>query len=207
MKDLIYQVSILLQGMWKYRRLGVVVAWLVALLGATGVLLMPDRYEASTRVYVDTQTILRPLMAGLAVQADVEQQMAMLGRTLISRPTVEKLIAQAGLDAKVQSPAERAALIDEVSKAIAVRSTGRDNFFTLAYRGEDPQKSLVVVQSLLDIFMANNQGSGKTDTDSARKFIEEQIKNYEAKLTDAETRLKEFRLRHLDIPIDRKSVV
>lgn len=201
MKDLIYQVSILLQGMWKYRRLGVGVAWLVALLGATGVLMMPDRYEASTRVYVDTQSILRPLMAGLAVQPDVEQQMAMLGRTLISRPTVEKVIAQAGLDAKVQSPAERAALIDQVSKAIAVRSTGRDNFFTLAYRGEDPQKSLVVVQSLLDIFMANNQGSGKTDADSARKFIEEQIKNYEAKLTDAETRLKEFRLRHLDIPI------
>lgn len=200
MKDLIYQISIVLQGMWKYRRLGVVVAWLVALVGAIGVLLMPDRYEASTRVYVDTQSILRPLMAGLAVQADVEQQMAMLGRTLISRPTVEKVIAQAGLDAAVQTPAERAALVDRVSRSIQVRSTGRDNFVTLSYQGDDPQKSLQVVQSLLDIFLANNQGSGKTDTDSARKFIEEQIKNYEAKLTDAETRLKEFRLRHLDIP-------
>ena len=70
--------------MWKYRRLGVLVAWLVAAATATVIFMMPDRYEASARVYVDTQSILRPLMSGLAVQPNIEQQVTMLSRTLVS---------------------------------------------------------------------------------------------------------------------------
>lgn len=201
MKDLIYQISIVLRGMWKHRRLGVLVSWLVAGVGAIGVLLIPDRFEASARVYVDTQTILRPVMAGLAVQPDVEQQMAMLGRTLISRPTVEKLIGMAGLQTASGSPVDKSALIDRVTSELQVKSTGRDNLYTLSFRDEDPNTSLRVVQSLLTIFLETNQSGGRADSESARKFIEEQIRNYEVKLTEAETRLKAFRLRNLDVPM------
>ena len=48
---------------------------------------MPDKYEASARIYVDTQSILKPLMSGLAVQPNVEQQVMMVSRTLIVAPT------------------------------------------------------------------------------------------------------------------------
>src|SRR5690606_28273585 len=92
MHDFIQQLANALRGMWLYRRAGVITAWLVAALGATGVMFIPDRFEASAQVYVDTQSILRPLMAGLTIQPDVEQQVAMLGRTLISRPTIDKIV-------------------------------------------------------------------------------------------------------------------
>lgn len=65
MDELLKQLSTILRGMWKYRRLGVAVCWVVALVGAVLVFMMQDRYEASARVYVDTQTILRPLMSRL----------------------------------------------------------------------------------------------------------------------------------------------
>lgn len=199
MQELIQQITTFLRGMWKYRRLGVAVAWLVAAGAATTVLLMPDRYEASARVYVDTQSILRPLMSGLAVQPNIEQQVNMLSRTLISRPTVEKLIRMADLDLGTQSKAEQDALITQVTSSLSIRSTGRDNLYTLAYQGESPEKALRVVQSLMTVFVESSLGSTKSDSDTARRFIEEQIKNYEARLTEAETRLKEFRLRNLDI--------
>lgn len=199
MHELISQVFTILRGMWKYRRLGVSVAWLVAAVGSVSVVLMPDRYEATARVFVDTQSILRPLMSGLAVQPNVEQQISMLSRTLISRPTVEKLIRMADLDLAAKSKAEQDQLIDQVTASMSIRSTGRDNLYTLSYRGESPDKALRVVQSLLTIFVESSLGGSKTDSDSARRFIEEQIKNYESRLAEAETRLKDFRLRNIEM--------
>ena len=199
MQDLIDQITTFLRGMWKYRRLGVLVAWLVAAATAIVIFTMPDRYEASARVYVDTQSILRPLMSGLAVQPNIEQQVTMLSRTLISRPTVEKLIRMADLDLAAKSKEQREELITQVTQALAIRSTGRDNLYTLSYRGESPDKALRVVQSLMTIFVESSLGDSKSDSDTARRFIEDQIKSYEIRLTEAETRLKEFRLRNLDV--------
>jgi len=199
MQELLQQIHTILRGMWKYRRVGVGVAWIVAAVGAVAVLMMPNRYEASARVYVDTQTILRPLMAGLAVQPNVEQQVTMLSRTLISRPNVEKLIRMADLDLAAKDKKAQDKLIDEVTDALSIRTTGRDNLYTLSYRGDRPDQALRVVQSMLTIFVESSLGDSKADSDTARRFIEEQIKNYESKLTEAESRLKEFRLRNIDL--------
>ena len=92
MEELLRQVQSVLRGMWRFRWPAVIVAWVVAIVGVIVVFKIPDQYEASARIYVDTQSILKPLMAGLTVQPDVNQQVAMLSRTLISRPNIEKLI-------------------------------------------------------------------------------------------------------------------
>lgn len=199
MHEIINQALTLLRGMWKHRRLAVLVAWVVAAVGAVVVLQMPHRYEASARVYVDTQSILRPLMAGLAIQPDIEQQVTMLSRTLISRPTVERLVRMADLDLGANTKAEQDALIDQVTRSLSIRSTGRDNLYTLSYRGESPESALRVVQSLMSIFVESGLGDSRADADSARRFIDEQIKAYETMLTQAELRLKDFRLRNIDM--------
>ena len=199
MQELINQVTTILRGMWQYRRLGVLVAWVVAAAVAAAVMLLPNRFEASARVFVDTQTILRPLMAGLAVQPNIEQQINMLSRTLVSRPNVEKLIRMADLDLAIKGDAERAELIEGTISSVSIRSTGRDNLYTLSYRGDSPDKALRVVQSLLTIFVESSLGDTKSDSEGARRFIEEQIKNYEARLTEAESRLKDFRLRNIEL--------
>jgi polysaccharide chain length determinant protein (PEP-CTERM system associated) len=199
MDELVKQVSTILRGMWKYRYLGVAVSWLVALGGATFIFTMQDRYEASARVYVDTQTILRPLMAGLTVPPNLDQQVALLSRTLISRPTVEKLVRMADLDLAVKTKAEREDLISYVTKTIQISAAGRDNLFTLSYRDVKPERAQKVVQSLLTIFVESSLGASKNDSANARRFIDEQIKTYEAKLAEAEARLKEFKLRNIDL--------
>lgn len=198
MDSLIAQIFSIARSMWKYRWPGLLVAWVAGLIGAVVVVMMPDRYEASARIYVDTQSILKPLMSGLAVQPNVEQQVVMLSRTLISRPNVEKLVRMADLDLKNQSKAQQEATIETVTKSLSIQSTARDNLYTLSYRDVDPETAKRVVQSLVSIFVESGLGASRKDTATAATFIGEQIKNYEAKLEEAEARLKEFRLRNIE---------
>lgn len=197
MELLIGQLLIIVRRMWKYRWVGLIVAWVTGVVGAVVVFVLPDRYEASARIYVDTQSILKPLMSGLAVQPNVEQQVTMLSRTLISRPNVEKLVRMADLDLKNQSKAQQEATIETVTGNLSIQSSGRDNLYILGYRDSDPETAKRVVQALVSIFVESSLGQTRQGTSTATTFINEQIKAYEAKLEEAETRLKEFRLKNL----------
>jgi polysaccharide chain length determinant protein (PEP-CTERM system associated) len=201
MDELLSQVTAILRNMWRFRWHGMVVAWLVGLAGAVAVFVIPDKYEATARIFVDTQSILKPLMSGLAVQPNVEQQVTMLSRTLISRPNVEKLVRMADLDLKTTTKAEQDALITRLMKDLQIKTGGRDNLYTLAYNDSEPGKAQRVIQSLVSIFVESSLGSSRKDTDTAKVFINEQIKTYQAKLEEAEARLKEFRMRNLDLQV------
>lgn len=198
MEEIVKQVMTILRGMWKFRWQGLVVAWIVAAVGAVVVFRIPDQYEASARIYVDTQSILKPLMSGLAVQPNIEQQIAILSRTLLSRPNIEKLVRMADLDLKSESKRDQDELIDKLMSSIAIRDGTRDNLYSLAFRDADQEKAKRVIQSLVSIFVESSLGSSRKDTDAAKTFLNEQIKAFEAKLEEAEARMKEFQLRNLD---------
>ena len=199
MEELISQLTSILRGMWKFRWTGLIVAWVVGAVGVAVALKIPDRYEAMARIFVDTQSILKPLMSGLAVQPNVDQQVTMLSRTLISRPNIEKLVRMADLDLKSESKTQQETLIESLMKNIEIKSTGRDNLYSLTYVESDKDKAKRVIQSMVSIFVESSLGASRKDTDSAKVFLDEQIKTYEAKLEESETRLKDFRLRNLDL--------
>ena len=199
MDELLSQITTTARGMWIYRRLAMLTLWVVGAIGAGVVLTMPDYYQASARVFVDTQSILRPLMTGIAVQPNIEQQVSMLSRTLINRPTVERLVRMADLDLGSTTKASTDAVVDAVTQSIKIQSTGRDNLYTLSYRDQSPEKAQLVVKSLLTIFVESSLGATRQDSDSARRFLDDQIKTYETKLTEAEGRLKAFKLRNIEM--------
>src|SRR4026208_1281562 len=98
MQDVLQQLLSLLRGIWHRRWIGLAVAWLGALTGTAAVYRITERCGASARVYVDTESLLRPLLAGLAIQPNLDQQVSLMSRTLISRPNVEKLVRVVDLD-------------------------------------------------------------------------------------------------------------
>jgi len=199
MEELIARILTVAKSMWRFRWPALAVAWAVAVIAAIVVFRIPDRYEATARIHVDTQSILKPLMSGLAVQPNVEQQVVMLSRTLISRPNVEKLIRMADLDLKTESKGEQEVLIAGLMNTLEIKNVGRDNLYSLSFRDSDPAKAQRVIQSLVSIFVESSLGATRKDTATAKVFLNEQIKTYEAKLEDAEAKLKEFRLRNLQL--------
>jgi len=190
-----YQFASKLRGAWRYRWFAAAAAWVIALGGWALVHRMPDRYEATARVWVDTQSVLKPLLAGVTVQPNVQQLVGMLSRTLISRPNVEKVIGMAGMEPDMHTPDGRELLITRLTKEVTVLSAGGDNLFTIAYTDKDRQRAELVVRSLLTIFVEGSRSDQRKDSEAAQRFIDEEIKNYKEKLDAAESALVEFKRR------------
>ena len=91
MQDVIARVLSLLRGAWRHRWPAVAVAWLVAGVGWFAVQLIPDQYSSRTQVYVDTESLLKPLLSGLAVNRDVMSQVGMMQAVMLGRPNLEKV--------------------------------------------------------------------------------------------------------------------
>jgi len=184
---------------WRRRWLAMAVAWPTAVVLGLLVALWPDRYEATARVYVDTQTVLKPLMAGLAYQPDIDQQVRMLARTLISRPSVEHLVDRSDLGMGSKDPADREKVVTRLMDKIKVVPAGAGNLYALSYRDVDPHRARRLVEATLDLFIQSGSSGKKRDSEDASRFIDEQIKVYESKLSEAENRLKDFKIRNFGV--------
>src|SRR5438876_2199783 len=193
---------IALRGMWAHRLLGLATAWIVGAAALPWIMIQPAKYEASARIFANTDSILNPLMTGLTVQPNEDTRIAMLSRLLISRPNVEKLVQTVGLDAQARSGEDRERIVDSVMKTLEIKGAGRDNLYTLTFRDVDPGRAKQAVAALAAMFMESSQGGKVEDTIAARKFIDEQIAVYEKKLQEAEDRLKEFKIRNSGLTPD-----
>lgn len=181
---------------WRWRWLSVAVAWTLALLSAVVVSFVSDRYQANAQVFVDTQTVLKPLMAGLAYQPDIDQQVKMLARTLISRPNIERVITNAGLGRIGMDSQAREAEVTRLMSRIRVEGTGNGNLYAISYRDTQPEQARLIVEATVDLFVSSSTGHKRRDSEEASHFIDDQIETYEAKLVESENRLKEFKMRN-----------
>lgn len=201
MHELIDQLLSHARGIWLRRWYAIIVAWLIAVAGWIFVSTLPQRYEASARVYIDTQSILKPLMSGLAVNTPIEQQVQVMTRTLLSRPNMEKVSRMTDMDLKTKSPQDTEKLVTGLMASVSLEAAarGQENLYRITYQNSNPELAKKVVQSLLTILVEGSLGSKRKDTDSAKRFIEEQIKSYEQKLNASENALKEFKQKNLGL--------
>ena len=199
MEELTTQLFVYLKGIWKYRWIAVTAAWIVAIAGWVIVYKLPDDYQASARIYVDTQNVLKPLMAGMTISPDLQQQVSIMSRTLISRPNVERVVRMVDLDIKAQDIKDQEKLVKGLMDNIKLGTTGRDNLFTIHYNNQNPRLAKDVVQSLLTIFVEGGLGDKKQDSSSAIRFIDEQIQSYEEKLIVGENNLKAFKQKNIGL--------
>jgi polysaccharide chain length determinant protein (PEP-CTERM system associated) len=183
----------------KHRWLTLGVAGLVAVAATIAIAFVPNRYVATARVYVDTETVLKPLMTGLTFQPDIDQQVRMLARNLVSRPNIERLVANPSLGFGGLNAGARDELVTRLTEQIKVAPTGEGNIYQVSYRGGSPEAARRIVAAIVDLFAHSGAGTKQRDSRDAGRFIEDQIHDYERKLTDAENRLKDFKVRNFGV--------
>lgn len=197
MYDILEQILTYLRGIWRYRWYAMGLAWFVAIVGWVGVYRLPVQYQSTARIYVDTESMIGPLMRGLAIQTDVNQRLSLMSRTVLSRENREKLVNMADLSIYAKTPREMEALLSSLAQEIKISSTRRQNLYNISYTHNNAKVAQRVVQSVLDIFKETTLGRSRQDTDVAQKFLDQQIEEYVGRLTEAENRLAEFQQKHM----------
>jgi polysaccharide chain length determinant protein (PEP-CTERM system associated) len=183
--------------LWQRRWAIVGIAWLLSLAGWVAVAFLPNRYTADAQIYVDTESVLGPLMDKLAVSPDIQRQVEVMRQTLLTRPNLEQLIRLTDLDLTVDGPIERERLLEQLPRQIGISAQGK-NLFKVSFEASDPREAYRVVDSVLQIFVEQNVGITQRDVDSAQEFIERQIADYEAQLRAAELAVASYRREHAE---------
>lgn len=205
MQEALERIVEAVQSAWRWRWHALGAAWAVALLGWLVVAAIPNRYEASARVYIDASSRLRPLLQGLAVDQDIDAQLNLVRQALLSRPQLAKVAEKTDLDLRVRGDEDaRNRLIDTLRENITIdldkgatdpagRPVSRDRLYTISYSNESSAKSLAVVQTLLNTFVEDTLGGNRTGSESAQAFLRRQIAEYEKRLAAAERALATFK--------------
>lgn len=200
MHDTIELILGYLRGVWRYRWYVFAVTWPVAIGGWLFVSQMPNEYEASARVYVDTRSILRPLLTGLAVQLDERAEIEMMTKTILSRPNLEKIARMSDLDLTAKTNDAMDELITRLNGKIRFETERRaENLYLIRYVDSDSKVAKQVVQSIVTVFVENTLGDKRKDSDNAQRFLEQQITEYETRLRESEDRLTQFKQRYLGV--------
>lgn len=199
MQELIEQVLDYLKGIWIKRRYIMISTWLICPIAWLYVIQLDSVYESKARVFADTQSILGPLLRGLTIQTNPETQIRLMVKTLLSRPNLERITRMTDLDVQANTSEEYESLIEQLTNGIKINKVGRglgENIYTIAFIHANPEMARDVVQSALTVFIENTLGENRSDSNSAHKFLDTQIKEYENRLLSAEQRLSEFKQKY-----------
>jgi len=197
MQEIIGQITAYIRGTWRYRWYALSLSWVIIIVGWLVVFRIPAIYESSARVYVDTESILRPLLSGLAIRPNISERLALINRTLLSRPNLEKVIRIADLDLKIKTQQEKERALEKLASNIRFTSARRHNLYTITYRDNSPEIAKSVVQALVTILVESTLGETRKDSDSAQDFLMKEIAKYEKRLKDAENRIKNFKKKNV----------
>ncbi len=204
MHELINQGFSLVRKAWLCRRWALPVTVAICVVGWAIVLALPDKYLASTRVYVDTQNTLGQMVKGIAISAEAAQAelVRVARRSLLSRPNIERVIRETDLDIDIHTPAERDRLIEDLRDSIRIiggstrGARSQENIFTIEYEDTNPQRAAAIVSALLDIFTETVLGGNRRDSDESARFFDRQIQDYEQRMRTAEQQLQAFKREH-----------
>jgi protein tyrosine kinase modulator len=203
-----------LRSAWRFRWIAFGVAGAVAVLGWLLVFSLPDRYESSARVFVDTRTAIKPVIKDLSIEQDVNAQLNFVRQSLLAGAQLRKIAEQTGvLLPTVVSPSEQAKSLKKLADDVTldVRSAGENpkddtagSIYSISYQDQDRARSLRVVETLLNTLVEQTLSGKREGSESAQKFLESQLRVYETRLRDSENKLAEFKKRYVGLmPADQ----
>ncbi|NOQ63316.1 MAG: hypothetical protein GQ582_02240 [Methyloprofundus sp.] len=192
MQDQLSELLFYVKGTLKYKWLILATTWLIACASWIFVTSLPDEFQSKAIVNVDSTTMLRPLLRGLAIQSNTRGLVHVMRQLMFTRPKLERVAELADLGINEKTEVQKVALIEELKQGIKING-GKNDLFQISYDGDNSQVAQNIVHAVLTVFSEQTQQRGAADTGSAQQFISEQIREYETRLKNAEKARENFK--------------
>jgi succinoglycan biosynthesis transport protein ExoP len=173
---------------------------LFSLAGCTFVLLMPDRYKATTTILVDPQKVSEKYVSP-TVSSDPGQRLSTITQQVLGTTRLQEIIDDMQLYPELRGKISREELIDLMRKDIAITvkqgSSSGLSAFTIEYEGGQRQQVAQVANQLAASFIEWNVKSREQQAQDTTEFLDAQLKEAKQNLEAQEARLSAFKMRHL----------
>ena len=199
-----------IRSAWRFHRHGLVAMWVVAVVAWSGAFAVPSKYESTARIFLDANALLKPLLEGLAVTSDSASQIELVRRVLLARPQLETVVDSTDLRLRYHGDRERAELVKSLMKDIRITAAASTpnareaNIFSISYADRDAKLAYSVVSMLLDRLVSQSLGENRLNSDTAQRFLHEQIVDYETRLSQSEARLAAFKKNNVGAMPDQR---
>ncbi len=220
MNDLVERVWEEAYSAWRFRWIAIAIAAVLAVTGWVFVFTLPDRYEASASVFVDTRTALRPALQGLTVEQDVNVQLNYVRQSLLSGARLERIARESGaLPDSETDPRRVAETLDGFVKRLnlSVRNaspSGREAereagaIYSFSFQDADRDLSLKVTQTVVNIFVEETLGGKREGAEQTQRFLEAELRVLDERLQVEERRMADFRRANVGLmPTEQGSAV
>jgi polysaccharide biosynthesis transport protein len=121
---------------------------------------------------------------------------------LRSVPMLQKTITKLQLKDKTGAPLK----IKQFLKSLRVVNTRGADTLTVSYQDNNPDTAAAVVNTLIALYIENNQIVNRAEAVSAREFIEKQLPNAETSVRQAEASLRTFKEQNKVVALKEEAI-
>ncbi len=188
-------------GAWRFRWAALGVAWVLCPLAWVAIFLIPDVYQASARVFVDTRTTLSEVTRGISMESSFDSQIEGVRQALLAGPQLQQVASETGVLPTFASPGAKQAALQKFRERIEISGGYNQNngTYVISFKDHDRDTALKVVNQLLNSFVEGTFGGKREGSQQAQRFLSEQIADYEKRLSAAEERLANFKKQNVGL--------
>ena len=204
-----------LSVLWAVWKRGIFVLSCLAIFGSAGAWIvhrLPNVYEASAVVLVDTQKIPEKFVSS-TVQMNLQDSLSQIGQEVLSSGKLMGIIEELNLyaqDRKTKTPEEILARIRQDLPVTVERGiTGtRSGAFRIAYQAPDPATAAAVANRVADLFVKQNFRTREERAMNTSAFMESALADAQKALDVQESALSKFKLQYAgELPEEQGALV
>ena len=182
---------------WSRRYFGMLIA-VIAFVGFVGfAFIAKNNYKSETRVFIQSNSVIRPLLNGVSIHYDDISDINVLEKTILSEENINKLLKKVHFPGD-NTPDGHIRNAENIRNNIKITEISK-GLFEISYVDKIPARTQKVVDEMVNILSEDVIGRNSAEMEAANTFIDGQIALYEDKLRNAERRRADFRTLFMDV--------